>query len=173
MALEAGAELRGGIGRLVRLEYLVFPFAVAIVVGILAAPAGALLHHAVAGDGIGLDEVAIGVLLGIALRVELGGVVHHGDHGAARQRLALLRRLERRGAGVELAERLAGDVVERHVAHAFGIALRKRDLVAAGAAPGAGGGGRDRRDDEVAAHAVSLPCAVARARIGAALSAPT
>src|SRR6266508_3174016 len=53
VAVEAGGEIGGGVGRLVRLEGLVFPFAVADVVRILGAPAGPLLHH-----GIG-DEIAL------------------------------------------------------------------------------------------------------------------
>jgi hypothetical protein len=57
----------------------------------------------------------------------------HGDHGAARQRLALLGGLERRGAGVELAELLVVGAVDRGEQHVRLVVLWKGDLVAAGA----------------------------------------
>src|SRR5262249_47297803 len=80
----------------------------------------------------------------IALGVELGGVLQHGDHGAVRQRRALLGGVERRRAGVELAELLVVGAVDRGEEHARGVAVRKGDLVAAGA-HGTDGGGRGDR----------------------------
>src|SRR4051794_33882258 len=70
VALEAGGELGAGVHRLGGRERLIFPLAVADVVGILPAPAATLLHHGVAVE-IAFDEAAVRALLGIALRVEL------------------------------------------------------------------------------------------------------
>src|SRR5262249_8079490 len=81
-------------------------------VGVFGAPARALFHHRVA-DEVAFDEAAVGVLLRIALGVELGGVLQHGDHGAARQRLALLGGVGGRPAGVELRELLGVCAVHR------------------------------------------------------------
>src|SRR5262245_5565500 len=89
VAVEARAKVGRRVHRLVGLEGLILPLAVAHIVRILTAPARALLHHRVA-DEIALDEAAVGGLLRVALGIELGGVLAHGDHGAARQRLALL-----------------------------------------------------------------------------------
>ena len=143
---EAGAEIGAGVHGLVRLEDLVLPLAVAHVVGVLGAPARAFFHHRVA-DEVALDEAAVGVLFRVALGVELGGVLQHGDHGAVRQRLALLGGVERRGAGVELAELLVVGAIDGGEEHAGGVALRKGDLVAAGAHGTDGGERRDRASD--------------------------
>src|SRR5262252_7787699 len=99
VTVEARTEIGAGVHGLVALEGLVLPIAVAHVVGVLGAPARALFHHRVA-DEVAFDEAAVGVLFRVALGVELGGVLQHGDHGAARQRLALLGGVERRRAGV-------------------------------------------------------------------------
>src|SRR5262249_24270925 len=146
VAVEAGAEIGAGIYALVGLEGLVLPLAVAHVVGVLGAPARALFHHRVA-DEVALDEAAVGVLFRIALGVELGGVLQHGDHGAGRQRLAFLGGVERRRAGVELAELLVVGAIDRGEKHAPGVVLRKGDLVAAGAHRAAGGERRERAGD--------------------------
>src|SRR5262249_17763913 len=66
VALEAGGELGVRIRLLRRREGLIFPLAVADIVRIFGAPALALLHHGVADD-VGLDEAAVGVLLGVAV----------------------------------------------------------------------------------------------------------
>src|SRR5262249_8645590 len=129
---EAGGEVGIGIGCLVGAERLIFPFAIALCLGIFGAPAGALLHHRVAHDVIGLDETPIGVLHGIALRVELRRVLRNRDDGALRQRIALLGGIDRRLAGDVFAYLLVLGAVERHVDHALCIVRRKRDLVAAG-----------------------------------------
>src|SRR5262249_14424433 len=105
VTVEASTEIGAGVHGLVALEGLVLPLTVADVVGVLGAAAGALFHLRVA-DEVAFDEAAVGVLFRVALGVELGGVLQHGDHGAARQRLALLGGVERRRAGVELAELL-------------------------------------------------------------------
>src|SRR3981189_462157 len=89
VAVEAGGEVGRGIGALVRLEGLILPVAVADIVGVFGAPARALFHDRIAEE-VALDEAAVGVFFPIALGIELGGVLQHGDHGAVRQRLALL-----------------------------------------------------------------------------------
>jgi len=81
--------------------------------------------------------------------------------GAARQRLTLLGGVERRRAGVELAELLVVGAINRGEQDARLVALRKGDLVSAGAHRGGDGERRERgrggRDDEIAAdrHGVS------------------
>src|SRR3990170_5361981 len=62
VAGEAGFEVGLVVDGLVRLERLILPLAVAYIVGVLGAPAVALLHHHVADDWA-LDEAAVGVLL--------------------------------------------------------------------------------------------------------------
>src|SRR5499427_4377343 len=146
VTVEASAEIGAGVHGLVGLEGLVLPLAVAHVVGVLGAPARALFHHRVA-DEVAFDEAAVGVLFRVALGVELGDVLQHGDHGAARQRLALLGGVERRRAGVELAELLVVGAIDRGEEHARGVVLRKGDLVAAGARGTDGGERRDRAGD--------------------------
>src|SRR5262249_2146014 len=138
---------------LVRLEGLVLPLAVAHVLGVLAAPARALLHHRVP-DQVAFDEAAIGILLRIALGIELGSVLPHGDHGPVRQRLALLGGLERRRARVELAELLVVGAIDRGEQQARLVVLRKGDLVTAGADGNGDRGERYRggRENGVAAE---------------------
>src|ERR1700720_3469206 len=70
VAVEAGAEIGPGVHALVGLEGLVLPLAVAHAVGVFGAPARALFHHRVA-DEVAFGEAAVGVLLRIALSVEL------------------------------------------------------------------------------------------------------
>ena len=89
----------------------------------------------------------LAVLLRIALGVELGGVLQHGNHGAARQRLALLGGVERRRAGIELAELLVIGAIDRGEEHARGVVLREGDLVAAGTHGNDDGQRRDRAGD--------------------------
>jgi len=67
----------------------------------------------------------------------------HGDHGAARQRLTLLGGVERRRAGVELAELLVVGAIDRREQDARFVVLRKGDFVAAG---GYRGGDSERRE---------------------------
>src|SRR5215470_15098202 len=132
VAVEAGREIGIGIGSLVGAERLIYPFAIALRFGIFGAPAGALLHHGVADDIAGLDEAAAGVLHRIAPRIELRGILRDGDHGALRQRIALLGGIDRRLAGEIFAHLFVLSAVKGHVDHAFGIVRRERDLVAAG-----------------------------------------
>ena len=47
---------------------------------------GPLLHYGVAEDVVRLGEAAIGILGGVALGVELCGILHDGDHRAVRKR---------------------------------------------------------------------------------------
>src|SRR5262245_10635661 len=68
---QVGLVVDGFVG----LEGLVLPFAVAHVLGILAAPAGALFHDRVA-DELALDKAAVGIPFGIAVGVEFGLVLH-------------------------------------------------------------------------------------------------
>src|SRR5262249_44880995 len=130
VAAEAGLEVGLVVDGLVRGEDLVLPLAVAHVVRIFGAPAGALLHHRV-GDELVFDEPAIGVLLGIAVGAELGRVLQHGDRGALRQRLPLLGGLDRGRRREVLAVLLVVGAVERPVHHALVVARRERNLVAA------------------------------------------
>ena len=167
VAVEAGGEIGRRVGALVGLEGLVLPFAIADIVRIFRAPARALFHHRV-GEEIALDEAAVGVLFGVALGVELGGILDHGDHGPARQRLALLGRVECLRAGVELTELLVVRAVDGGEQHARGMALREGDLVAAGAhgnddREGGDGGGDGRNSDAsgLDGHAMSPPLAAA------------
>src|SRR5262249_36886244 len=132
VTVEAGGEIGAGIGCLVGLEGLIFPFAVAHIVRVLGAPARTLLHHGIA-DEIGLDEAAVRVLLWIALRVQLGGVLHERDNGAARQWLPSLGGVDRRRADIELAVLLVVRPIDGRKQHALGIILGKSHLVAAGA----------------------------------------
>jgi hypothetical protein len=70
---------------------------------------------------------------GLPWASSLGSVLAHGDHGPARQRLALFGGLERRRASVELAELLVVGAVDRGEQHGRLVVLRKGDLIAAGA----------------------------------------
>jgi hypothetical protein len=70
VAGEAGVEIGRTVRSLVCLEGLVLPLPVTHVVRILAAPARTLLHHRVA-DEVTFDEATVGVLLRIALGIEL------------------------------------------------------------------------------------------------------
>src|SRR5713226_8428236 len=74
VAVEAGREVGLVVDLLVRQEGLILPLAVADIVRILGAPAGALLHDRV-GDQIALGKAAIGVLGRIAIGAELRGVL--------------------------------------------------------------------------------------------------
>jgi hypothetical protein len=66
-----------------------------------------------------LAETAVGVLRGIALRVELSCVLDYSDHRALRHPLALLSGVDRRLVGVIFADLLILRAVEGHVGHAF------------------------------------------------------
>src|ERR1700719_2331137 len=130
MAVEAAVQISVGIGRLVGAEGLVLPFAIALWLWILAPPPGLFLHHGIAQDSVRLDEAAIGVLGRVALRVELSGILHHGDHGTARKRRALLGRVDGHLTGVILTDLLVFWPVEDHVAGGFGQWGGKHDLFA-------------------------------------------
>ena len=130
VALEAGRELGVRVGRLGRREGLIFPFAVADVVGILGAPALALLHHRVA-ENVGLDEAAVRVLLGVSVRAELGAILHQRDDGAVGHRLTLLGGVDRGLAGVEFAVLLVVRAIDGRVEHALVEPFRKLDQIAA------------------------------------------
>src|SRR5262245_26730482 len=151
--LVAGVAVRQigvGVGRLVRPEGLILPLAVANIVGILGAPAGALLHYVVSDD-VGLDEAAVRILHRIALRIELRSILHVYDHRSVRQRLAALGGLDRRLAGIELAVLLVVGAVERGKEHALRVVLREGDLFAGGLDLGLDrnrGGKRGRARDE-------------------------
>src|SRR5215467_6025991 len=102
VALETCQEIDLAVGLAVRCELLKFPFAVANVWRIGRAPAGPFLHDREA-DQITSDEPPVLMLDGIALRVELGQIFDHRDHGAARDWLSVTQRLDRGRGRVELA----------------------------------------------------------------------
>src|SRR5215510_1179234 len=132
VAGEASQQIGLGVGHLVGAEGLIFPLAVTLAVRIFGTPAGPLLHHGVA-DNVGLDEAAVGILLRVALGVELGGELHEREHGAVRQRLPLLGGIDRGATGVELAILFDVGPIEIRIQNALAIGFRKGDLVAAGA----------------------------------------
>src|SRR5262245_58229360 len=132
VAGEASPEIGLAVGCLVGTEGLIFPLAVTLAVRIFGTPAGPLLHHGVADD-VGLDEAAVGILLRVALGVELGGVLHEREHGAVRQRLPLLGGIDRGATGVELAILFDVGPIEIRIQNALGIGFRKSHLVATGA----------------------------------------
>src|SRR5690242_14609123 len=74
VAIEADAGLHLVVPGVILGEDAVFPITVALVGRVVGAPALLLAHHGVLPQ-VGLDETAVRVLLGIALRVELGVVV--------------------------------------------------------------------------------------------------
>src|SRR4029453_11341932 len=155
----------------VRAEDRVLPLAVADVVGILGAPAGALFHDRV-GDEIALHEAPLGVLDRVALGVDLRLVLHQGENGAAGQGLAFLGRLARGRARVQLPVLLdvvpVGDGVEDIVLEPGW----ERDLFRARAAAGGHdreGGYDEGYDDErqgPCAHPISsVPRSAGRVRV--------
>src|SRR5690348_13918103 len=81
MALETGTELHVRIRRFLRREDPVFPTAVAHGIRVLASPAGALLHDAIAHD-LALEVMAVRSAAWIALCVEQSGVSYDREHGA-------------------------------------------------------------------------------------------
>jgi len=124
-----------GIGQALGGEHGVLPFAVARPAGgIVGAPAGALLHHRVAGDLV-FDEAAIGSLERDPLFVLVNAPLHQRNHRAAGDRLAFAHRVDDRGLGVELAVLLAVRAVERLVELALQVVGGKLDFL----------GPRDRR----------------------------
>ena len=133
VALEARLVVGLVVELAVRSEGRVLPLAVADVVSVLGAPAGAFLHHRV-GDQVALHEASLGVLERSALGVHLGLVLDQGQDGAARERLALLGRLDGGGARIELAVLLdvvpVGDGVEDPIL----VLGREGDLLRTGAA---------------------------------------
>src|SRR5215470_7836576 len=75
VAVEAAVQICVRVGRLVGAEGLVLPFAIALRLGVFAAPPGLLLHHRITLDRVRLHEAAVRVLRRIALGIELGGVL--------------------------------------------------------------------------------------------------
>ena len=77
VALKATFQIGLFVDLLVGTEGLIFPFAVAEVVGVLRALAGAFFHHGV-GDKVALHEAALGILRWIAGGIELRLVLDQG-----------------------------------------------------------------------------------------------
>src|SRR5262249_56222081 len=80
VAVEAAVQIGVRVGRPVGAEGLILPFAVALRLGVFAAPSGLLLHHGIALDRVRLDEAAAGVLSRIALLIALVCILDHPDH---------------------------------------------------------------------------------------------
>jgi hypothetical protein len=131
VAFEAAFQVRLVVDFLVRAERLIFPFSVTQLVGIFRAPAGALFHHRI-GDKVAFDETALGILRRLACGVELRLVLHQGEDGAARNRLAFPRRLDGGRCRPKLAILLVVVPVQRGVERSLGVVLRESNLVTAG-----------------------------------------
>src|SRR5215831_20966956 len=125
VAVEAAVQIGVRVSRLVGTEDLILPFAVALRLGVFAAPSGLLLHHCIALDRVRLDEAAAGVLGRIALPVELGGILDHRDHCSGWKRRPLLGSIDRDLTGVIFTNLLVFRPVESHVNRAFGIFRRE------------------------------------------------
>ena len=87
VALETGGDIGFLVWLLVGGEHLVFPFAVAQIVLVLGAPAGALFHDGV-GNQVALLELAIRPFDRSALVVDLGLVLHQRQYRSAGNRLS-------------------------------------------------------------------------------------
>src|SRR5215831_11847550 len=132
VAVETRFEIRSRVYGLVGIEDLIFPFAVARGVGIVASPARTLRHHPVAANVCRPDEAAVGVLDRIALCVELRSESNRGDDRVAGQGHALLGGLDCFSTGVVGSDLLALRTIDGHVDDAARIILRKDHLVGAG-----------------------------------------
>src|SRR6476659_412766 len=131
VAGEAGRQIGLVVDFLVRTKRLILPFAVPNVVLVLGTPAVALLHHRV-GDEVALLETAVGILERLTGRIELRLVLHQRQHRAARDRLPLAYRIDRRRRRIELAILLVVVTIDRGVERALVEILREGDLVATG-----------------------------------------